>query len=67
MFSALNKATLGESDIILNRRYEELSKITAIIDPDKFPIFSLIETLDKHDLVSIWEFKKNDIMKKVVK
>jgi hypothetical protein len=67
LLSVLNKATLGESDIILNKRYEELSKITDIIDPDKFPIFSLIETLDQHELVSIWDFKKNDIMKQIRK
>jgi len=29
-------------ELVLNKRLEELSNITAIIDPDKFPIFSLM-------------------------
>jgi len=29
-------------ELVINKRYEELSKMTAIIDPDKFPIFSLL-------------------------
>ncbi|KAL4441354.1 hypothetical protein ABPG74_013649 [Tetrahymena malaccensis] len=65
--NALNKLTLGESDIILNKKYEELSKITQIIDPDKFPIFSLIETIDTHELVSIWDYKSKDLLPKIKK
>ena len=29
-------------DLVLNKRYEELSAVTDIIDPNKFPIFSLM-------------------------
>lgn len=67
IFNTLNKATLGESDIILNKKYEDISKITAIIDPDKFPIFSLIETIDTHELVSIWDYKKSKLMPSIQK
>ncbi|EGR29187.1 hypothetical protein IMG5_161370 [Ichthyophthirius multifiliis] len=65
ILNALNKATIEESDIILNRRYEELSKIQEIVDPDMFPMFSLIETLDIEDLVSIWDYKYEKIMPNV--
>lgn len=63
MFNTLYSHTRNE-ELVLNRRYEELSNITSIVDPDKFPIFSLIEHLDTYDLVSIWDWKK-EIMEKV--
>lgn len=65
LLNALNKVTLNETDIILNKRYEDLSKLTALVDPDKFPIFSLIETIDTHELISVWDYKKNEIMPKL--
>jgi len=38
--------------------------MTDLIDPDKFPIFSLIDKLDFDELESIWKYKP-EIMKKV--
>jgi len=54
--NALHKKARNK-DLVINKRYEELSKVTDIIDPDKFPIFSLIERYADEDLVSIWEYK----------
>lgn len=42
--------------IIFNKRFEELSAITSIVDPDKFPIFNTSENLSFLDLVSCWEY-----------
>lgn len=36
------KLVLRNEDIIINKRYEELSQIRDIVDPNKFPIFSLM-------------------------
>jgi hypothetical protein len=58
---------LQETDIILNKKYEKQSKITALVDPDKFPIFSLIEKLDTNDLVSVWDYKSQEITPKLEK
>jgi len=44
-------------DLVINKRYEELSAATDIIDPNKFPIFSLIERMSDNDYVSLWEYK----------
>ncbi len=35
------------------------------MDPDKFPIFSLTETSDKYELVSIWDYKSKELMPKI--
>ena len=56
IFDILNKSTRNQ-DLILNRRYEELSSITSLVDPNKFPIFSLMEALDENDLVSLFDYK----------
>lgn len=44
LFSFLNnhRITLNNQSQVINKRYEELSLIRDIIDPDKFPIFSLM-------------------------
>ena len=57
MFNALRKAACNQ-ELIINKRYEELSKLTAIVDPNKFPIFSLIEVVSERDLVSLWEYRE---------
>ena len=51
---------------MFNKRYEELSHITSIIDPDKFPIFSLIEVINERDIVSIWKYRP-ELMERVKK
>lgn len=41
IFSILRKHSRNK-ELVFNRRFEELSKITDIVDPNKFPIFSLV-------------------------
>lgn len=41
MLNAMHKTVRGK-DLIFNRRYEELSNVTDIIDPNMFPIFNLM-------------------------
>jgi len=43
-----------------------LTKINLRIDPDKFPIFSLIESIEYDDLISLWDYKP-EINKKIFK
>ncbi len=37
-----HKLIIKNEDLVINKRYEKLSEIKDIIDPDKFPIFSLM-------------------------
>lgn len=41
MVSGIHKIARKE-ELVINKRYEEISEVTAIIDPDKFPIFNLM-------------------------
>lgn len=41
VFSKMHKVARNK-ELVINKRYEELSESTAIIDPDKFPIFNLM-------------------------
>lgn len=56
MLEALHKHTRNQ-DIVFNKRFEEMSTLTAIIDPNKFPIFSLIDQGFLEDIVSLWDYR----------
>jgi len=56
ILNSLNKSAKSNL-VVFNKRYEELSNITSLIDPNKFPIFSLIDMIDNSDIVSVWDYK----------
>ena len=51
------KQTLKNEDQIINKRIEQFSNICDIIDPDKFPIFSLVDKLSNYELESVWNYR----------
>lgn len=48
---------IGNNSHVINKRYEQLSDMVDIIDPNKFPIFGLIDKIAYYEIESIWNFK----------
>jgi len=56
MLNNINSVIGGDSHVV-NKRYEQFSDIVDIIDPNKFPIFGLIDKLEYYQLESVWNFR----------
>ena len=50
-------SVIGNNSHIINKRYEQLSDVLDIVDPNKFPIFGLIDKLAYYELESVWKYR----------